>query len=118
MTHVTAGPHLHTESIEWDDTPTEALFRALSKAELDDRPPDVVLNDFVDPDALDSLFSDDRPAGHVGIVTFEAWGLLVNVTADDVSLYESVPSHLASDTGAPSGAAGRTARAGDKFKET
>lgn len=95
MNHIAAGPRLHTESIGPDDTPTTTLFRALSRADVDHPPPDVVLNDFVDPDALDDLFDGGRPRGAFGAVTFEAWGILVAVSAEEVSLYEALSPSVA-----------------------
>lgn len=98
MPHLVAGPHLHTEPIGPDDAPTTALFRALGRADVDDRPSDV-LNDFVDPDALDAIFAGPRAKNGYGRVTFEAWNVVVTVTADEVSVYEAPDGSVDRGTG-------------------
>lgn len=90
MNSISVGTHLHTESIEPGERPTNVLFRAFRRAD-EDEPTDPVLNDFVDPDALDSLFGGGRPASGVGVVVFEAWDVVVEVSAEEISLYEAEP---------------------------
>ncbi|SFR33848.1 HalOD1 output domain-containing protein [Halogeometricum limi] len=95
------GPLLHTERIDTDDSPVAALFRGLEAVDV---PVDVsegsvdVLHDYIDPGALDRLFSGPHPARDTGFVVFELWGVVVQVTRHEVAIYDSLSVEATSDS--------------------
>lgn len=85
------GPLLHTERIDADDGPVIALFRAFEAVDVDtDADSTDVLHDYIDPGALDRLFSGPQGGRDSGFVVFEIWGVAVQVTRYEVSIYESL----------------------------
>ena len=87
------GPLLHTERIGADDSPVAALFRAFEAVDVDvdfDSRSVDVLYDYVDPGALDRLFSGPYPARDSGFVVFELWDVVVQVSRHEVSIYDSL----------------------------
>lgn len=85
------GPLLHTERIDADDGPVAALFRAFEAAGVDVEPDSSdVLHDYVDPGALDRLFSGPPPARDSGFVVIELWGVVAQVSRHEVAIYDSL----------------------------
>lgn len=92
------GPLLHTERIDADEGPVAALFRAFEAVDVDvDADSTEVLHDYVDPEALDRLFSGPQSARDGGFVVFEIWGVVVQVTRYEVSIYESLTVDASED---------------------
>lgn len=92
------GRLLHTERIDPDDGPVVALFEAFEAVDVDVNTDSTeVLHDYIDPGALDRLFSGPQSGRDAGFVVFEIWGVVVQVTRHEVSLYESMSVETVDD---------------------
>lgn len=81
----TATDH-HVYTFDPDETPSEAVITAV--AAVTDQPPVElpVLNDTIDPGALDRLFEDTDGNAPSPTVTFEYFGCVITVTSSEVQV--------------------------------
>jgi hypothetical protein len=93
------GSLLHTERIDAEEGPVAALFRAFEAVDVDvDADSTDVLHDYIDPGALDRLFSGPQSGRDGGFVVFEIWGVVVQVTRYEVAIYDSLSVSAADES--------------------
>ena len=82
--HAVTGDLVVAYEIEPSYTTSEAVLTAVSLAST--IPDDPVLDDVVDTDALDRIFSQGRDGG---TLLFDLWGMSIVVDSDEVRVYNS-----------------------------